>query len=119
MWQTWKLKEKNQLLDIVDPELVDYDEFQVMRFIKVALFCTQAAAQHRPTMKQVVEMLTKEVHLNEKALTEPGIYRWQTSKKWGSSLEESSSSQAAYMLKKPENLTQFSGADIVTEMLPR
>ena len=92
------------------------------RFIKVALFCTQAAAQRRPTMKQVLQMLSKEVHLNEKALTEPGIYRWHTSGKMGSSLNETSSSQV-FRSKKSEKphvtSTNFSGTDIVTEMLPR
>ncbi|KAI4353130.1 hypothetical protein L6164_002101 [Bauhinia variegata] len=61
----WKLKEENRLLEIVDPELTDYDESEVMRYIKIALFCTQAAAQRRPSMKQVVEMLTKDVHIND------------------------------------------------------
>ncbi|XP_061344676.1 putative serine/threonine-protein kinase isoform X2 [Gastrolobium bilobum] len=89
----WKLKAENRLLEIVDPELTEYDENEVYRFLVVALFCTQAAAQHRPTMKQVLEMLSKEVHLNEKALTEPGIYRWHSSGKRGS-LDETSSSQA-------------------------
>lgn len=51
--QTWKLKEEDRLLDVVDPELSQYPEEEVLRFIKVALFCTQAAANQRPTMKQV------------------------------------------------------------------
>ncbi|XP_054785160.1 putative serine/threonine-protein kinase isoform X1 [Prosopis cineraria] len=120
----WKLREEGRLLDIVDPELTEYDEMQVLRFIKVALFCTQAAAQHRPTMKQVIKMLTKEVNLNEKALTEPGVYRWNGSKECGnSSLEETSSSQANKnrSSKNPYIITSsnFSGADFDTEMLPR
>ncbi|XP_041022994.1 cold-responsive protein kinase 1 isoform X2 [Juglans microcarpa x Juglans regia] len=76
---TWKLRKEERLLDIVDPELTEYPEAEVMRFIKVALFCTQDGAHQRPTMKQVVEMLSKEVHLNEKALTEPDIFRVHSS----------------------------------------
>ncbi|XP_020202720.1 putative serine/threonine-protein kinase isoform X1 [Cajanus cajan] len=120
----WKLKEENRLLDLVDSELSEYDESEVYRFLIVALFCTQSAAQHRPSMKQVLEMLSKEVHLNEKALTEPGIYRWHSTGKKGGSLNETSSSQAVKH-KKTENpheaatSTLFSGTDIVTEMLPR
>ncbi|KAK7256892.1 hypothetical protein RIF29_30450 [Crotalaria pallida] len=122
----WKLKEEKRLLDIVDPELADYNEIEVYRFIVVALFCTQAATQHRPSMKQVLEMLSKEVHIKEEALTEPGIYRWHSSGKKGSSLNESSSSSSSSHVlkhKKAENpyatSTNFSVADIVTEMVPR
>ncbi|KAH1199292.1 Cold-responsive protein kinase 1 [Glycine max] len=119
----WKLKGENRLLDLVDSELSEYDESVVYRFLIVALFCTQSAAQHRPSMKQVLEMLSKEVHLNEKALTEPGIYRWHSTGKKCGSLNETSSSQAI-KYKRTENpheanSTHFSGTDIVTEMLPR
>lgn len=91
--QTWKLREEGRLLEIVDPELTQFPEKEVMRFIKVGLFCTQAGAHYRPTMKQVVEMLSKDVHLNEKALTEPGVYRGNTSYSLGASSSETSSSQ--------------------------
>ncbi|KAK9291093.1 hypothetical protein L1049_009280 [Liquidambar formosana] len=87
---TWKLKEEEMLLEIVDPELSQYPEDEVLRFIKVALFCTQAASHQRPTMKQVVEMLSTEVSLNEKVLTEPGVYRGHISQHSGG---EASSSQ--------------------------
>lgn len=83
LFQVWKLREEERLLELVDPELTAYPEPEVLRFIKVALFCTQATAQQRPTMKQVVEMLSKEVHLNEKVLTQkncsydfPGAEWW-------------------------------------------
>ncbi|KFK38286.1 hypothetical protein AALP_AA3G094700 [Arabis alpina] len=72
----WKLREEGRLLECVDPDLTKFPADEVTRFIKVALFCTQAAAQKRPNMKQVVEMLCrKEINLNESALTEPGVYR--------------------------------------------
>lgn len=90
---TWKLREEGRLLEIVDSELTQFPEKEVMRFIKVGLFCTQAGAHYRPTMKQVVEMLSKDVHLNEKALTEPGVYRGNTSYSLGASSSETSSSQ--------------------------
>ncbi|KAE9618153.1 hypothetical protein Lal_00041851 [Lupinus albus] len=88
----WKLKEEKRLMDLVDPKLTNYNEIEVYRFIMVALFCTQAASQHRPNMKQVLKMLSKAVHINEKALTEPGIYRLHSSGKMGTSLNDSSSS---------------------------
>nr|GMC99692.1 putative serine/threonine-protein kinase [Ipomoea batatas] len=72
---TWKLREEGRLVEIIDPELREYPEAEVTRFIKVALFCTQAASQKRPDMKQVIQMLSKEVKLNEDVLTGPGVYR--------------------------------------------
>ncbi|KAJ6755762.1 PROMASTIGOTE SURFACE ANTIGEN PROTEIN PSA [Salix purpurea] len=92
---TWKQWKGERLLDIVDPRLTEYPETEAIRFMKVALFCTQAAANQRPNMNQVVKMLSKDVNLNEKALTEPGIYKSQTSKHFGGggSSDETSSSQ--------------------------
>jgi hypothetical protein len=122
--QAWKLKEENRLLELVDSEITDYDDNEVYRFLVVALFCTQSTAQHRPTMKQVLQMLSKQVHLNEKALTEPGIYRWNTSIKTRSSFNETPlpSSQVTKH-KNYENQhqtsTHYSGTDIVTEVFPR
>lgn len=52
----------------------------MLRFVKVALFCTQAGSNQRPTMKQVLEMLSKDVTLNEKALTEPSVYKGQNAR---------------------------------------
>ncbi|KAG9155913.1 hypothetical protein Leryth_004163 [Lithospermum erythrorhizon] len=80
---TWKLREEGRLLEIVDPELTEYPKDELLRFLKVALFCTQSDSQRRPDMKQVVKMLSKEVHLNEKLLTEPGVYRPRTSQRSG------------------------------------
>ncbi|XP_071686439.1 cold-responsive protein kinase 1 isoform X2 [Rutidosis leptorrhynchoides] len=71
----WKLKDEERLLEIVDSDLTDCPDDEVTRFITIALFCTQALSNQRPTMKQVVEMLTKKVNLNVKLLTEPGIYK--------------------------------------------
>ena len=77
-------------------------------------------------MRQVVEMLSKEVHLNESALTEPRIYRGHSSKQsGGASTDESSSSQAE---KRKQPVTPFvnsnhsynsQSSDSVTQVLPR
>lgn len=124
--QTWKLREEKRLLEIVDPELTAYPEGEVLRFIKVALFCTQGSAHHRPTMRQVVEMLSKEVHLNESALTEPRIYRGHSSKQSGGASTDESSSSQAEKRKQPVNPFVNSShshysqsSDSVTQLLPR
>jgi hypothetical protein len=119
MLQTWKLREEERLLDIVDPELTGYPEDEMMRFIKVALFCTQRSANQRPTMKQVVEMLSKGVHLNEKALTKPGVYRVNTFNKdlGGTSSEEIST--RAEKGKQPVNSYESINTDSMSLMFPR
>lgn len=68
----------------MDPSLKEYLEEEVVRYIKVALFCTQAVARQRPTMPQVVEMLSKQIRLNEKELTPPRFIQdsRHTSKGW-------------------------------------
>lgn len=57
----------------MDPALEEYPEEEAVRYMKVALFCTQASAMRRPNMLQVVEMLSRPIRLNEKELTPPGF----------------------------------------------
>ncbi|KAF5940951.1 hypothetical protein HYC85_022118 [Camellia sinensis] len=119
---TWKLREEGSLLAIVDPELAEYPENEVIRFIKVALFCTQAASHQRPSMKQVVEMLSKEVHLKDNLLTEPGVYRAHTSRGLvGNSSHETSSStnKGKQSINPSETSIQMDSSHSVTQMLPR
>ncbi|KAL6998414.1 non-specific serine,threonine protein kinase [Sarracenia purpurea var. burkii] len=121
---TWKLREEGKLLEIVDPDLAKYPENEALRFIKVALFCTQAASHQRPDMNQVVAMLSKEVTLNEKLLTEPGVYRAPTSRRLvgGGSTDMTSSSSAKNGKKAvipSVTSTQSVVYQSVTQMLPR
>ena len=53
----------------------EFPEEEVIRYMKVAFFCTQAAANRRPLMSQVVDMLSRKIRLNEKELTEPGFFQ--------------------------------------------
>ncbi|KAE8688392.1 Kinase superfamily protein isoform 2 [Hibiscus syriacus] len=100
---TWKLKQEDGLLDIVDQEMNEYPEEEVMRFIKVALFCTQEAAHRRPTMKQVVQMLSNEVHLNDNLLSEPGVYKGQN----------------PHQSLIPSSSTTIFSSHSITQMIPR
>ncbi|KAJ4970293.1 hypothetical protein NE237_003392 [Protea cynaroides] len=88
---TWKLKEEDRLLNLVDPKLIEFPEEEVVRFINVALFCTQAAAHQRPSVSQVVEMLSKEMNLNVESLTQPTVYKGHGSQSLG--LQEVSQAQ--------------------------
>ncbi|XP_049408211.1 putative serine/threonine-protein kinase [Solanum stenotomum] len=118
----WKLREEGRLLEIIDPELTEYPETELLRFIKVALFCTQSAPTQRPNMKQVIEMLSKEVNLNEKSLTEPGVYRPHSSKRssYGSLQKSSSAGMNGVQSVNPSvTSTKFESFQSVTQMLPR
>ncbi|KAI4299363.1 hypothetical protein L6164_032830 [Bauhinia variegata] len=71
----WELYKEGRLLELVDSEMGEFPEKEVIRYMKVALFCTQAAASRRPLMSQVVDMLFKNIRLNEKELTAPGFFQ--------------------------------------------
>jgi len=73
--QAWQLYEEGKLLELVDPDMVEFPEEEVIRYMKVAFFCTQAAASRRPMMSQVVNMLSRNTRLNEKELTAPGFFQ--------------------------------------------
>lgn len=70
----WQLYVEGKLLEFVDPDMEEFPEEEVMRYTKVALFCTQSTASRRPLMIQVVDMLSKAIQLNEKELTAPGFF---------------------------------------------
>ncbi|XP_027065954.1 cold-responsive protein kinase 1-like isoform X2 [Coffea arabica] len=118
---TWKLREEGRILEIVDPELGEYPEEEVIRFIQVALFCTQAAAHQRPGMKQVLKMLSEEVNLNEQLLDAPGVYRPHTSRQSGGGGLQITSSRSDKG-KMSAYFAMSAGLDTsqsVTQMLPR
>ncbi|KAK8618639.1 hypothetical protein V6N13_132625 [Hibiscus sabdariffa] len=60
----WTLHENNQLLSLVDPTLVEFDENEALRTIGVALLCTQASPSMRPPMSRVVDMLGGDFEVN-------------------------------------------------------
>ncbi|WVZ74464.1 hypothetical protein U9M48_022643 [Paspalum notatum var. saurae] len=63
--QAWVLYQQGRLLDMVDASMEGYPEKEVLRYIRVGLACTQAAPGSRPTMRQVVDMLSRPVTLRE------------------------------------------------------
>lgn len=115
--QTWELYEAKKLKELVDPVLVNYPEDEVIRYIKVALFCIQAAAARRPSMPQVVTMLSKPIRINESELTSPGYiheYRSNVSKASTSSHSRSKNSPSL-----DSNMFSTVVPPTVTEMSPR
>ncbi|GMY13329.1 cysteine-rich receptor-like protein kinase 42 isoform X2 [Fagus crenata] len=55
----WKLYKTNKLAEVVDPCLRDkFPEKEASDVLRIGLFCTQASAALRPSMEEVVQMLT-------------------------------------------------------------
>ncbi|XP_073264611.1 cold-responsive protein kinase 1-like isoform X2 [Populus alba] len=108
----WELHEEGRPLELVDPEMGEFPEEEVIRYIKVAFFCTQSAANRRPLTSQVVAMLSKQIRLNDKLLTAPGFFRDSDSASGGrSSMKKSSTNSTSY---------QMSSVPVtITEVTPR
>lgn len=117
----WKLYEDGGLLEVVDPGMGQYPEEEILRFMKIALFCTQGAAQRRPNMNQVVAMLSKHTRLHENLLTPPGIIHDFESIREGSKGTNSSSSSQTPPGSSTINSTNPPSSSPLsfTEMTPR
>lgn len=101
----WQLYEEGRPLEMVDPELKGFSEDGVIRYIKIAFFCTQATASRRPTMSQVVDMLSRNTRLNEKEITAPGFF--QNTGELSSSNKKSSDTSTSYQMSSvPVSITQ-------------
>ncbi|GMH15854.1 hypothetical protein Nepgr_017695 [Nepenthes gracilis] len=98
----WELYEEGSVLELVDPVLKNYPEEEVVRYITVALFCTQAAANRRPPMSKVVEMLLRTTQLNEKELTAPGFFSGSRGSSMRKASTGSTSSQIQSVSGPPE-----------------
>ncbi|KAE8719461.1 putative LRR receptor-like serine/threonine-protein kinase [Hibiscus syriacus] len=60
----WVLYENNQILDLIDQDLIEFDENEALRVVRVALLCTQGSPSMRPSMSRVVAMLAGDIELN-------------------------------------------------------
>ncbi|XVF61712.1 hypothetical protein PTKIN_Ptkin08bG0152600 [Pterospermum kingtungense] len=60
----WALYENNQSLDLLDPSLVEFDENEALRLVRVALLCTQGSSTMRPCMSRVVSMLAGDIEMS-------------------------------------------------------
>ncbi|KAK8664509.1 hypothetical protein V6N13_084295 [Hibiscus sabdariffa] len=66
----WALHENSQNLDLVDPNLAEFDENEALRMARVALLCTQGSSSMRPPMSRVVAMLAGDIEVSN-AITRP------------------------------------------------
>ncbi|KAJ0018456.1 hypothetical protein Pint_10292 [Pistacia integerrima] len=68
------LQQKENLLEIVDPKLEhDFNKEEAERVIKVALLCSNASPELRPTMSEAVSMLEAQSIVQE-VISDPSIY---------------------------------------------
>ncbi|OMO57111.1 putative LRR receptor-like serine/threonine-protein kinase [Corchorus capsularis] len=67
----WTLHENNQILSVMDPKLVEFDENEALRVVGVALLCTQASPKMRPSMSRVVAMLAGDIEVSS-VTSKPG-----------------------------------------------
>ncbi|GAB2294162.1 hypothetical protein Dimus_028382 [Dionaea muscipula] len=67
----WELWEEDRLLKFVDPNLFSIEEDEVLKFIKVALLCIQTPSSRRPSMFEVVLMLSGVYDFSQKELQRP------------------------------------------------
>lgn len=102
----WELYEEGKLLELVDPELETYPEQEVIKYMKVSLFCTQANANRRPLMSQVVDMLSRDIRLNEKELTAPGFLQDSGAHSSSSNKKFPDTSTSHQMSSVPSTITQ-------------
>ncbi|GKV44305.1 hypothetical protein SLEP1_g51497 [Rubroshorea leprosula] len=56
--------ENNQCLGLVDPTLVEFDDNEALRMIRVGLLCTQASPTMRPPMSRVIAMLVGDIEVS-------------------------------------------------------
>eukprot|EP01018_Ginkgo_biloba_P031196 Gb_10938 [translate_table: standard] len=106
---TWQLHEENRLLQLVDPRLEGaYPEEEALRFIKVALYCTQAVANRRPPMSQVLAMVSKEIDFTEKPLSRPGFISDLTKLKIRGDTDKSPSTSSTALQHKVTSSSSYS-----------
>ncbi|KAG8066282.1 hypothetical protein GUJ93_ZPchr0004g38173 [Zizania palustris] len=97
----WELYENHRPLDIVDPELTEFNEDEVLRAIHVALLCTQGSPHQRPSMSRVVAMLTGDVEV-AKVVTKPSyISEWQIKGGNTSFMDSNVSGESSSLVAKP------------------
>ncbi|CAD5183006.1 unnamed protein product [Musa acuminata subsp. malaccensis] len=71
--QTWGLYECGKLANIIDNSLTDdLDVEEACKFLKIGLLCTQDTMKLRPSMSNVVKMLTGKKDVDSE-ITKPGI----------------------------------------------
>lgn len=97
----WRLHERSQTLEMLDPKLARFDEEEVVRVINIILLCTVGLPEQRPPMSKVVSMLTEDTEMSEVDMSMWPSYVPQWQRKSGSdsfftsSMQQSSGTESS------------------------
>lgn len=62
MFKAWDSWTSDKVLELIDPTLEETSsKHTLLRYVHIALLCVQERAEDRPTMSEVVSMLTNEI----------------------------------------------------------
>ncbi|KAA0066718.1 putative leucine-rich repeat receptor-like serine/threonine-protein kinase [Cucumis melo var. makuwa] len=90
-----KFKEKNSLLELVDPRLgSNFNEGEALRMIKIALHCTNVSPAARPNMSSVVSMLEGRQEI-EDVVSNPSVTKEARNAAWTRLLQDDEQSNNA------------------------
>ncbi|GLT46236.1 hypothetical protein SLA2020_200070 [Shorea laevis] len=124
----WTLFESNQSLGLVDPTLVEFDENEALRMIRVGLLCTQASPMMRPPMSRVVAMLAGDIEMSPVASKPSYLTDWDfkditasieaentpsTGSKHSDNKNKNNLNPGIELVPSPLNITEFE--DIIAE----
>ncbi|VFQ86800.1 unnamed protein product [Cuscuta campestris] len=56
-WVSGNLKSKETIMSLVDPEIPEHHKEDAIKVLRIAILCTNALPNSRPTMKRVVQLL--------------------------------------------------------------
>lgn len=94
-FQALKFKEKNSLLELVDPRLgSNFNEGEALRMIKIALHCTNVSPAARPNMSSVVSMLEGRQEI-EDVVSNPSVTKEARNAAWTRLLQDDEQSNNA------------------------
>ncbi|OMO49820.1 hypothetical protein COLO4_38354 [Corchorus olitorius] len=73
----WHLYENEREVELVDRSLLEFNVEEAKRVIGIALLCTQTSPMQRPSMSQVVAMLSRDTEVN-RVIGKPGyLTEWR------------------------------------------
>ncbi|OMO92415.1 hypothetical protein COLO4_17593 [Corchorus olitorius] len=72
--RAWDLYERGELAELVDTSMNgDYNVEECQKFLTIGLLCTQDMPKLRPSMSEVVKMLTGETAVDGQNISRPGL----------------------------------------------
>ncbi|CAH8375784.1 unnamed protein product [Eruca vesicaria subsp. sativa] len=89
----WNLHENSRDVELIDPELTEFNMEEVKRVIGIALLCTHSSHSLRPPMSKVVAMLSGDIEVSDVTSKLGYLTNWRSD-------DTSSSSFSAFQTKE-------------------